>query len=242
MNPMTRGVRQKVIAGSAVAVLLAGGTLAAVSATGQGADAKRGGRHAAGARARSRDLATAAAYLGLSPAELSQQLAAGKTLAQIAAGSGGKSVQGLTEALEAAKRAKLAKLARNLPRRVGAEVQRPGGPGGGPRLFARARVNALFSHRRRFAGAVVAYLSATWSQLESELRSGKTLAQLAAATPGKSAAGLVAAIVAAEQRIPAVAAAHSHASAGQRASREARLRRRATRLTQRRFAGPAAPG
>jgi hypothetical protein len=240
---MTRGVRQKVIAGSAVAVLLAGGALAAVSATGQGADAKRGGRHAAGARARSRDLATAATYLGLSPAELTSQLRGGKTLAQIAEGSGGgKSALGLTEALEAAKRAKLAKVAASLPRRVGAEVQRPGGPGGGPRLFGRARVHILFSHRRRFAGAVVAYLSVRRSQLESQLASGKTLAQIAAATPGKSAAGLVAAIVAAEQRIPAVVAAHSHASAAQRASREARLRRRATRLTQRRFAGPAALG
>src|ERR1700722_14219039 len=104
MNEMTRATRQKVIAGAAVAVLIAGGALAAVSATGQGADAKRGARHAGAARARSRDLASAATYLGLSPAELSRQLRGGKTLAQIAASSGGgKSAQGLAEALEAAK-------------------------------------------------------------------------------------------------------------------------------------------
>jgi hypothetical protein len=243
MNAMTRAVRQKVIAGAAVAVLVAGGALAAVSATGQGADAKRGPHHAGSARARSHDLATAATYLGLSPAELSRQLRGGKTLAQIAAGSGGgRSAQGLTEALEAAKRAKLAKLAANLPKRVSAEVQRPGGPGGGPRLSPRARLHALFSHRRRLAGAIVAYLSTTRAQLERELGSGKTLAQVAAATPGKSAAGLVNAIVAAAQRIPAVAAAHSHLSAGERASHETRLRRRATRLTQRQFAGRGALG
>jgi hypothetical protein len=243
MNAMTRAMRQKVIAGAAVAVLVAGGALAAVSATGQGADAKRGARHAAAARVRSRDLAIAATYLGLPPAELSRQLAGGKTLAQIAAGSGGgKSVQGLTEALEAAKRAKLAKLAANLPKRVSAEVQRPGGPGGGPRLSPRARLHVLFSRRRRLADAVLAYLSTTRAQLEHELISGKTLAQVAAATPGKSAGGLVDAIVAAAQRRPAVAAAHSHVSAAQRASHEARLRRRATRLTQRRFAGPGALG
>src|ERR1700722_291332 len=183
MNAMTRGMRQKVIAGAAVAVLVAGGALAAVSATGQGADAKRGARHAA-ARVRSRDIATAATYLGLSPAELSRQLAGGKTLAQIAAGSGGgRSPQGLTEALEAAKRAKLAKVAANLPKRVSAEVQRPGGPGGAPRLSARARLHALFSHRRRLGDAVVAYLSTTRAQLERELISGKTLAQVAATTP-----------------------------------------------------------
>jgi hypothetical protein len=243
MNAMTRGVRQKVIAAAAVAALVAGGALAAVAATGQGNDAKRGAHHASAARARSRELATAATYLGLSTAELSRQLRGGKTLAQVAASSGGeKSTQGLTEALEAARRAKLAKLVGNLPKRVSAEVHRPGGPGGGPRLSARARLRALFSHRRRLGDAVAAYLSATPAQLERELASGKTLAQLAAATPGKSAAGLVTAIVAAEQRVSAVAAAHAHLSAAQRASHETRLRRRATRLTQRRFAGPGALG
>jgi hypothetical protein len=243
MNAMTRGVRQKVFAAAAVAVLVAGGALAAVSATGHGNDAKRGAHHRAAGRVRSRDLATAATYLGLSPAELSRQLRGGETLAQISASSGdGRSVQGLTEALEAAKRAKLAKLAANIPKRVSAEVQRPGGPGGGPRRSARARLHALFGRHRRLGDAVAAYLSATPAQLERELASGKTLAQLAAATPGKSAAGLIAALVAAAQRAPAAIAAQAHRSATQRANRETRLQRRVTRLTQRRFAGPGALG
>jgi len=243
MHAMTRGVRQKVIAAAGVAVLVAGGALAAVSATGQGNHVKRGAHHRAAGRARSRDLATAATYLGLSPAELSRQLRGGETLAQIAASAGsGRSVQGLTEALEAAKRAKLSKLVANLPKRVSAEVQRPGGPGGGPRVSARARLHALFTHRRRLGDAVAAYLSATPAQLERELASGKTLAQLAAATPGKSAAGLIAALVAAAQRAPAAVAAQAHRSAAQRASHETRLQRRVTRLTQRRFAGTGAPG
>jgi hypothetical protein len=246
MTAMTRGVRQKVIAAAGVAVLVVGGALAAVSATGQGNDVKRGAHHGAARLARSRDVATAATYLGLSPAELSRQLRGGKTLAQIAESAGvGRSVQGLTEALEAAKRAKLAKLAANLPKRVSAEVQRPGGPGGpggGPRRSARARLHALFGRHRRLGDAVAAYLSATPTQLERELASGKTLAQLAAATPGKSAAGLIAAVVAAAQRAPAAVAAQAHRSAAQRASHETRLQRRVTRLTQRRFAGPAAPG
>jgi hypothetical protein len=246
MNAMTRGVRQKVFAAAAVAVLVAGGALAAVSATGHGNDAKRGAHHAAAGRVRSRDLATAATYLGLSPAELSRQLRGGETLAQISASSGGgRSVQGLTEALEAAKRAKLAKLAANIPKRVSAEVQRPGGPGGpgaGPRRSARARLHALFGRHRRLGDAVAAYLSATPAELERELASGKTLAQVAAATPGKSAAGLVAALVAAAHRAPAVVAAQAHRSAAQRASHETRLQRRVTRLTQRRFAGTGALG
>jgi hypothetical protein len=241
MNAMTRGVRQKVIAAAAVAVLAAGGALAAVSATGQGNDAKRGARHGNAARARSRDLATAATYLGLSTAELSGQLRGGKTLAQIAANSGGgRSAQGLIDALEAAKRGKLAKLVANIPKRVSAEVQRPGGPGGprsGPHLSARARLHALFTRRRRLGDAVAAYLSSTPAQLERQLASGKTLAQLAAATPGKSEAGLVTAVVAALRRTPAVAAAQAHRSATQRAAHEKRLQRRAARLTQRRFAG-----
>lgn len=246
MNAMTRGVRQKVIAAAAVAALVTGGALAAVSATGQSTDSKRGTRHATAARVRSHDLATAAAYLGLSTAELSRQLRGGKSLAQIAAtAGGGKSAQGLTEALVAAKRAKLAKLAANIPKRVSAEVQRPGGPGAGqdrPRLSARARLHALFTTHRRLADAVVTYLATTPAKLEGQLASGKTLAQLAEAAPGKSEAGLVAALVAAKLRAPGVIAAQAHRSAAQRASHEQRLQRRATRLTQRRFAGPAALG
>jgi hypothetical protein len=243
MNAMTRGVRQKVIAAAAVAALVAGGALAAVSATGQSADSKRAARHGGAARVRSRVLATAATYLGLSTAELSRQLQGGKSLAQIAASSGGgRSAQGLIEALEAARKAKLAKLAANLPKRVSAEVQRPGGPASGQRLAPRARLHALFGHHRRLGDAIAAYLSSTPAELEGQLASGKTLAQLAAAAPGKSEAGLITALVAAQRRIPAVAAAQAHRSAAQRATHEKRLERRATRLTQRRFAGPGALG
>jgi len=246
MNAMTRGVRQKAIAAAAVAALLAGGALAAVSATGQSTDSKRGTRHRHAAGARSRDLSIAAAYLGLSSAQLSTQLRGGKTLAQIAASSGGgRSAQGLIEALEAARRSKLAKLTANVPKRISAEVQRPGGPGGpggGPHLSPRARLHALFTRHRRLGDAVAAYLSSTPAQLERQLAAGKTLAELAAATPGKSAAGLVAALVDAVRSAPAAAAAQAHRSSAERASHEQRLQRRATRLTQRRFAGPAAVG
>jgi hypothetical protein len=103
MFSMRRGTRQKVVAGAAVAVLLAGVAVAAVSATGQ---SNAGTLHAA-ARARARDLATAAtvaAYLGTSPAALSSELSGGKTLAQIADGTAGKSKAGLIDALVAAER------------------------------------------------------------------------------------------------------------------------------------------
>ncbi len=48
--------------------------------------------------------------------------------------------------------------------------------------------------------AAATYLGLSTSTLRTDLRSGKTLAQVAAATPGKTTSGLVAAIVAAEQK------------------------------------------
>ena len=53
------------------------------------------------------DLSTAASYLGLSTDELTSQLRSGKTLAQIAGATSGKSVDGLVDALVGAARTKL---------------------------------------------------------------------------------------------------------------------------------------
>jgi hypothetical protein len=235
MSSMSRAVRQKVIAAAAVAVLATGGAIAAVSATGQG---NHRTRHAATGRARSRDLATAASYLGVSTSQLSRQLLTGRSLAQIAEASGqGHTAAGLIAALEATKKAKLAQTERNLPTRVATEVQRPGGPIGGARLSRAARLHALFTARRPLGDAAAAYLSTTPAVLERELAAGKTLAQLAAATPAKSEAGLVAALVAAERRLPAVAASIGAKSAQRQSRREKHLLRRAKRLTERRFAG-----
>ncbi|HEX8715240.1 MAG TPA: hypothetical protein VF706_06685 [Solirubrobacteraceae bacterium] len=237
MVSMRRGARQKVVAGAAVAVLLAGGAIAAVSATGQSNDAKRSGGHGVAGRARARELATAASYLGVSSAQLSGELRSGRSLAQIAeAAGGGKSAKGLVEALESAGKAKLAAAAGSLSARVAAEVNRPGGPLGG-RASGDARLNALFSARRRLGQAAAAYLGTTPAELKRELRSGKTLAQIAGAS-----AGLIDALAAAaEQRAPAARAARASVSAAQRAKREQRLKRRATHLVQRKFAGAGSP-
>ena len=129
MPRVRRSVRQKVIVAAAVAALLAGAALAAVSATGQDnprrvSSAQRAARH----RAHTGALAPAAAYLGVTVQQLSEQLRSGKTLAQIANSTNGKSEAGLVAALLAAKQAKLAHAAATLPRRVSAEVNRAGGP------------------------------------------------------------------------------------------------------------------
>ncbi len=142
MSSVSRAIRQKVIAAAAVAVLLAGGAFAAVSATGQSnsratatATTRRG--------ARARELATAAAYLGLSRAQLGVALAGGKTLAQIADASANKSEAGLVAALLAAKQRKLdsASAARRLTRAQRAKRQ------------ARLQRRIARLVRRSFAGA-----------------------------------------------------------------------------------------
>jgi hypothetical protein len=129
MRSVRRSVRQKVVAVAAVAALLGGCAFAAVSATGQRDDGhpRKHARH--GARdLRTRDLAAAASYLGVPQAQLSGELASGKSLAQIVAAQGhGKTAAALVEAIVASREARLAKTAASLPKRVRAEVQRSGG-------------------------------------------------------------------------------------------------------------------
>jgi hypothetical protein len=152
------------------------------------------------------DLAAAATYLGVSQADLITSLHSGKTLAQIADATSGKSAAGLIDALVAAEKTELAaavaagtitqaqsdQIASTLTARVTARVNGTepdgrhgfGGPGvgrGGDDLAAAA-----------------SYLGVTEAALSSQLQAGKTLAQVADATSGKSAAGLIDALVAHE--------------------------------------------
>ncbi len=117
-------------------------------------------------------LASAASYLGVSSARLREELRGGKSLAQIAKETPGKSEAGLIAAVD---RQRLTKASKRLQRRVAAQVRAPGG-----RLKRRIltlREDAL------------SYLGLTSSELRSEQRS-KTLAQIAQSTAGKSEAGL----------------------------------------------------
>jgi len=153
------------------------------------------------------DLAAAAAYLGITQDALVTQLQSGKTLAQIANATSGKSAAGLIDAMVAAEQAEIAaavkagqltqaqadQLTAHLKAHETAEVNGtfhghggPGGPHGG-----HGPGDAL--------AAAATYLGISQSALIAQLQSGKTLAQVAEATGGKSTAGLVAALVAAEQ-------------------------------------------
>ncbi len=151
------------------------------------------------------DIAAAAAYLGITQDALLTQLQSGKTLAQVANATSGKSAAGLIDAMVAAEQKELAaavkagrltqaqadQMTANLKAHETAEVNGTFRGGHGPGDHHGAHGDAL--------AAAATYLGISQSALLTQLQSGKTLAQVAEATSGKSTAGLVAALVAAEK-------------------------------------------
>lgn len=155
-------------------------------------------------------LPVAAAYLDLTPLALRRELRSGKSLAQVAAAKG-KSVDGLESALLSALRSRVeaAKAAGKIdPARAERLLQRA------PQLVERivnARPRARTARARAARGgllkAAATYLGLTNAQLAAELRSGKSLAQVAAAK-NASVDGLKQALLAAlKQKLDAAVAA-----------------------------------
>jgi len=145
------------------------------------------------------DLDAAASYLGTTTSALLTQLQAGKTLAQVASATSGKSTAGLVAALVSHEQKELAdavsagRLTKAQADQIGATLQqrftdfvngvRPArGPGG--------------MHRGDGLQAAATYLGISVDALRAQLQAGKTLAQVANATSGKSASGLIDALVA----------------------------------------------
>ncbi len=236
-------MRQKVVAGSAVAVLLGGGAFAAVSATGQGNGHRRVHARRGVHRLHRHDLLAAATYLGISSVQLERELDSSKSLAQVAQAHPGKTTQGLIDAIVAARRARLAKVASRLPARVGAEVNSPAGLlAAGARSGKKSGRGSAglggpgpFTAAGRLGVAAADYLGITAAQLRRELQSGKTLAQVADATPGKSSAGLVAALVAARKQRLASGLAGGKMTHARAARREQRLHEHMSALVTRKF-------
>jgi hypothetical protein len=154
------------------------------------------------------DLAIAADYLGLSTAQLRSELRGGRTLAQVADGTSGKSSSGLVHALVSAKIPRLTA-------RVVAEVNSVRGNGG-------ARAGG--------GPGAARYLGLSPVQLRAALRAGRSLAQIADATPGKSASGLIDALVASRKAGLERAAAAGRLS---QAKEQAMLSKLRTRVTAR---------
>jgi hypothetical protein len=143
------------------------------------------------------DLRAAAHYLGMSPDQLRSQLISGRSLAEVAAATSGKSAAGLIAALVAERKAKLGAAAAAGKITHAQENSRVADAVAAV-TAAVNRVVELGPRPQRAHGRLseaAAYLGTTPEQLMAALRSGRTLAQVADATTGKSAGGLVAALV-----------------------------------------------
>jgi hypothetical protein len=144
-------------------------------------------------------LPAAAAYLGVTPVALRAELRSGKSLAQVATAKG-KLVDGLETALVAAIKTKVdaARAAGKLdPARADRLLQRA------PQLVERlvnatprARATRAKGARGGLLKAAATYLGVTNAQLVTDLRAGKSLAQVATAK-SKSVDGLKQALLAA---------------------------------------------
>jgi len=137
---------------------------------------------------------TAATYIGITIDQLRTELGTTKSLADVAVAHG-KTRDGLIQALMAAEQTKIATL---VDQKGAPQGRGPGGPGG---PGDRGVIGGSFA-------AAATYLGTTTADLRTKMQAGQTLAQIAAATAGKSRDGLVAALTAdAKAKIAAAQAA-----------------------------------
>ncbi len=199
---MVRRFKRRIALAVAVAAVLAGGTAVALGAT--GALHAHGGHHHARAGARRAGLlATATSYLGIPASQLRGELEAGKTLGQVADATPGRSEAGLIAALLAAAKSRSQGVRPDSASRIEALVR-------GARLGKHAHA---WSRRGLLRTATLAYLGIERKALLKDLHSGRTLAQIADATPGKSATGLREALLtAASKHFEGKLAAHAISS------------------------------
>ncbi len=221
--------KRKIMLAVAVLALVTGAIVAIVTASGSSEGPLQPiPHHDAGVRnaGGSSDLALAARYLGVSKAQLRHELNFGSTLADIANATTGRTASGLTDALFAAKAARLSeavsagKLSKaeqasrlaKLPERLAAEIYRHHTANAGPVDIETA------------AG----YLRLTVKQIRGEQHSGRSLAQIAAGTAGRSPAGLIHALVSAKSAALAAAVRAGTLSRTEQSTMSAELERRVT--------------
>ena len=131
----------------------------------------------------------AATYIGITEAQLRTELGTDKSLADVAVAHG-KTRDGLIAALTAAQQQDIATLVDQ--KGIGARPNPANGFGPGPG-FGRGPGEKVTGHPEE---AAATYLGTTEADLETKIRAGQTLAQIANATAGKSRDGLVNALVA----------------------------------------------
>lgn len=222
-------MRKRTVMIALAVVAVAAGAIVAVSSGGSGHAAPRAvaRRETPGAGART-EVQAAASYLGMTKSQLRKQLQSGRTLAQIARATGGKTSAGLVEALLRTRAAQLSAAVR--AKRLSSASER--------RRLARLR-KRLQAQLERIPGysdlpAVARYLGLSTAQLRADLRAGRSLAQIAAATPGKSEAGLIEARVSAREASLKAALASGTISHATESTLASNLRRRITAEVQRR--------
>jgi hypothetical protein len=225
---MAQLLKRRLALGVALVALLAGGTAVALGATGGGTN--RSGSHRTKANREDSLLPAAARYLGMSVVQLRQDLKSGKTLGQIADATGGRSEAGLIAALVAAREARMKKQQAKLPVQVTALVKLPGG-----RRQHSAR-------RESVHAAVLSYLGLSHEALVAELHRGKSLAEVADATPGKSSAGLTEAILAVGAKRLEAAVAAGRLTKADEATRLTALRAHVVTLLARKHAAKRSHG
>ena len=167
-------------------------------------------------------LSTAATYIGVTEAALRTELATGKSLADVAVAHG-KTRDGLINALTQAATTEITTL-------VDTKNPFPAPPAGGRGFRVEGQPLA----------AAATYLGISGTDLRTKLQSGQTLAQIAAATAGKSRAGLIAALVADENAKIDQAQKDGKITADQVTQLKANVTTRVTALVDGTF--PAGPG
>ena len=208
--------------GFAAAAFLPGGS--APAAVAQVWDQTVGQMFSNGLGSKGSYVTAAATYIGITEAQLRTELGTDKSLADVAIAHG-KTRAGLIAALTAAQQQDIATLVDQ--KGIGARPNPANGHGPGPGGFGRGPGGRNVIGNSEAAAAT--YLGTTEADLETKLRAGQTLAQVANATPGKSRDGLVSALVAdATAKIDAAQKA-STITADQATQQKANL---ATRIAQ----------
>jgi len=135
-------------------------------------------------------ITAAATYIGITEAQLRTELGTDKSLADVAIAHG-KTRDGLIAALTAAQQQNIATLVDQ--KGIGARPNPANGYGPGPGFGRGPGDRNLIGDSD---AAAATYLGTTEADLETKMRAGQTLAQIANATAGKSRDGLLNALVA----------------------------------------------
>ncbi len=226
-TPSKRLSRRTVMLAVALVAVIAAVLIATLGGGGGGKGAGGGhdrrariARHAGGARNAQSDNELAAAYLGISPEALRRRLRRGETLNEVAESTPGRSPRELMRTVLAYRAAELRKA--GLTRAQAQEQEQ--------RL--REKLTRKL-HRTRRLGAALApasrYLGIDEARLRAQLRSGRTIAQVAAAH-GHSREELLAGLMRVRERRLAAQRRAGTITAAEERKALALMRRRAERL------------